>query len=270
MGTVRPPFQQVYHPLYDSSQPYELNRQRTAQDPSEMNLYGPTAQIYWEQWCSTEDTIFSESTNTTGPNLYPQAQQAPFHFAYGPDVSTEWASPSTEFTSAESPTESSASTQTDKRRHNMSQTTPRRTPTRRNPKPERIKEKPKIQGKGKAAAKAELSFTRPKELNEYIKQVHDRSRIASHKFRMKQREDAKRLDADTKEIERINSGLSNQVSELTAEVYDLRMKLLQHTDCNCHLIQKYIANEAHQYVQDWHNGKQIHATLPVYPYPQQN
>ncbi|KAF5978506.1 hypothetical protein FBULB1_6105 [Fusarium bulbicola] len=264
MGTIHPPFQQVYYPLYDSSQPYELNMQLMAQDPSDMNLYGPTAQTHWEQWCSTEDAILSESTNAAGPNLYPQAQQAYCHFTYGPDVSTQWASPSNEFTSVESPTENceicrdSTSTQTDKRRRNMSQTTAskalRRTPTRRNPKPEMTKE----------------SFTEPKELNEYDKQVNNRSRIASHKFRIKQREDAKRLDADMKEIECLNRDLWNQVSELKNQVYELKMKILQHTDCNCHLIQKYIANEANQYVQDLGDGKRTHMTPPVHPCPQKN
>jgi hypothetical protein len=40
------------------------------------------------------------------------------------------------------------------------------------------------------------------------------------------------------------------MSDLTLQVYQLKMRLLQHTDCNYRLIQDYIANEAYRNIQD--------------------
>jgi hypothetical protein len=51
-------------------------------------------------------------------------------------------------------------------------------------------------------------------------------------------------------MEQINRKLLSSLADLTQQVYELKMKLLQHTDCNCHLIQEYIANEANQYIHD--------------------
>jgi glutathione synthase/RimK-type ligase-like ATP-grasp enzyme len=52
-------------------------------------------------------------------------------------------------------------------------------------------------------------------------------------------------------MEQTNRKLSSSVSDLTQQVYELKMKLLQHTDCDCYLIQEYIANEANRYIRDF-------------------
>ena len=74
--------------------------------------------------------------------------------------------------------------------------------------------------------------------------------MASNKFRVKKREDARRLKADEEDMERTNRDLSSCVADLTLEVYQLKIRLLQHTDCDCSLIQSYIANEANRYIKD--------------------
>lgn len=86
--------------------------------------------------------------------------------------------------------------------------------------------------------------------DKYSRRVQERNRVASNKFRIKKREDAKRLKADEEDMERINRDLSSCVADLTLEVYQLKIRLLQHTDCSCSLIQSYIANEAQRYIQD--------------------
>ncbi|KAH7237902.1 hypothetical protein B0J15DRAFT_406180 [Fusarium solani] len=47
----------------------------------------------------------------------------------------------------------------------------------------------------------------------------------------------------------IHRDLSTCVADLTFEVYELKMQLLQHSGCNCTLIQNYLAHESQRYVQ---------------------
>jgi septin family protein len=88
------------------------------------------------------------------------------------------------------------------------------------------------------------------ELEDYSKKAQERNRVASNKFRVKKHEDAKKLRANEENMEQTNRKLSSSLANLTQQVYELKMKLLQHTDCNCHLIQEYIANETNQYIHD--------------------
>ncbi|KAF5532476.1 transcription factor atf21 [Fusarium mexicanum] len=301
MGTIYPPFQQQHHPPNDGSQPYDPNMQLMAQDPSGSNLYGTLPQSPWEQWWSPGNAAFAEAANMATPNAYAQEHQQHTQYAYDQDSPTQWVSnstsihsypvptPSTESTSVENATgdsesrRGSSSTQPDKRKRNASRSAapkaPKRASTRKTSKSETAAEKPmgrgKGKGKGKAAAKVQSTKTRSpspesEELDEHSKKVQERNRIASNKFRVKKREDAKKLRADEKDMERANRDLSSCVSELTMQVYELKMRLLQHTDCECHLIQNYIASEAHRYIQDLGEGKQNHATPPLCPYNQHN
>ncbi|KAH7140432.1 hypothetical protein B0J13DRAFT_64090 [Dactylonectria estremocensis] len=80
--------------------------------------------------------------------------------------------------------------------------------------------------------------------------IKERDRIASSKFRNKKREDALRLESEEQDMERINRTLSACAANLTREVYELKMKLLQHADCGCTLIQNYIINEAQNYIRE--------------------
>jgi hypothetical protein len=96
------------------------------------------------------------------------------------------------------------------------------------------------------------------ENDDYTKKVQDRNRIASNKFRAKKKEEERKLESEEEDMERINRDLSTCVTDLTLQVHDLKMKLLQHTDSDCALIQEYIANEAHRYIQDLRDERQPH------------
>ncbi|KAF5707596.1 hypothetical protein FMUND_11004 [Fusarium mundagurra] len=76
----------------------------------------------------------------------------------------------------------------------------------------------------------------------------ERNRIASSKFRTKKREDTLKVQSEEQDLERTNHDLSNCVANLNREVQELKMKLLQHTDCDCSLIHEYLAAEAQRYV----------------------
>ncbi|KAF4338774.1 transcription factor atf21 [Fusarium beomiforme] len=262
-----------------------------AQDPSSMDFYGTLSQEPWEQWWSPENAAFAKASNMAAPNIYAQEQPQDPPYAYDQDISMQWASPSTsmhsysvsflstESTSVEnaiSDSESrrgSSSTQADKRKRNATRSTlskaPRRPSTRKTTKPETVTKKPKARGKAEVAPKAQPTKTPSpepgEELDEYSRRVKERNRIASNKFRIKKREDAKKLRADEQDMQRANRDLLSGVSDLTMQVYELKMRLLQHTDCNCHLIQEYIASEVHRYIQDLGDGKQNHTTPPVPP-----
>nr|CEG04809.1 unnamed protein product [Fusarium clavum]CEG05832.1 unnamed protein product [Fusarium clavum] len=76
----------------------------------------------------------------------------------------------------------------------------------------------------------------------------ERNRIATSKFRTKKREHTLRVQLEEQELERTNHDLSIYVANLTREVQELKMKLLQHTGCDCSLIHEYLAAEAQRYV----------------------
>lgn len=154
----------------------------------------------------------------------------------------------------------------------------RRASTKKTSKTESIAttEKPKRGSKFKASAKqkqpeqeeyeqededAELD---PEEVyGTHNKTIQDRNRIASNKFRVKKREDMIKLRADEEDMERANRDLSNRVSDLTLQIYELKMRLLQHTDCDCSLIQEYIATEAQRYIEGLGDGKYPNSTPPI-------
>ncbi|KAH7113090.1 hypothetical protein EDB81DRAFT_670488 [Dactylonectria macrodidyma] len=76
----------------------------------------------------------------------------------------------------------------------------------------------------------------------------ERNRIAATKCRLRKREEASALASREQAMEDQNQYLSICFDQLTSEIYHLKTQLLQHTDCNCVLIQKYIANEARKSV----------------------
>lgn len=76
------------------------------------------------------------------------------------------------------------------------------------------------------------------------RRILERNRIAATKCRLRKRDEASALASREQAMEDQNRYLSTCFDSLTAEIYHLKTQLLQHTDCNCILIQKYIANEA--------------------------
>ncbi|KAH7119304.1 hypothetical protein EDB81DRAFT_815950 [Dactylonectria macrodidyma] len=92
--------------------------------------------------------------------------------------------------------------------------------------------------------------TPAQKVDDQYKLIQKRNRIASNKFRIKKREHASQLKSKEEELERRHRDLSGCVTDLRCEVYELKVRLLQHTNCSCVLIQDYIASEAKRYIQD--------------------
>ncbi|CAM1507434.1 Fc.00g070750.m01.CDS01 [Cosmosporella sp. VM-42] len=80
------------------------------------------------------------------------------------------------------------------------------------------------------------------------RRILERNRIAATKCRLRKRDEASALASREQAMEDQNRYLSTCFDSLTAEIYHLKTQLLRHTDCNCKLIQKYIANEAQKSV----------------------
>jgi hypothetical protein len=293
MTTVYPPFQQAaQQPLGDGTQPFDPDMNLIARDPTDMNLNDTLFQGHWKQWWSG-DAAFLESFNMAAPNVYAQQEQLQYGaYTYVRDTSMYWTSPTTSMDSYPLPSASSKATsidiatgdsesrlgssltQTDKRKRNTTRSTaskaPKRASTRKTTKSEAI-EKPKAcRSRSKPALQSQSARTPSPEPNKEVdkdsKKVKERNRITSNTYRFKKREAVKRLRAEEQDIERANRDLSSCVSDLMMQVYDLKMRLLQHTVCDCRLIQDYIANEAHQYSQALGDGKQTQATPSLYPH----
>ncbi|KAH7142260.1 hypothetical protein DER46DRAFT_113374 [Fusarium sp. MPI-SDFR-AT-0072] len=90
----------------------------------------------------------------------------------------------------------------------------------------------------------------------------EKNRIAAGKSRAKKREHMLRVQSEEQELERTNHDLSNCLANLTREVQELKMKLLQHTDCDCPLIHDYLAAEAQHYICGLSKQSQLEAISP--------
>lgn len=301
MGTVYPGLHQTaQHPLYEETLPYEAfppnaDVNLIAPDHSGLEFYGTLPQANWTQWLSPQDNLFPVPASMGVPMVSPHEQQYQ-SYGFSPDTATQWDSPSTSMHSYTQPSPStgspnlavstgdlnsrrgSASTPSDKQKRKRKATpstakSTRRASTKKTTKPEASSEKPKPKPRRKKTKPVVKPTKEPSPEEEEeeeepcvpSKRIQERNRVASNKFRVKKREDAKRLRVDEEDIERANRDLSVTVSDLTMQVYELKMKLLQHTDCECHLIQNYIANEAHRYIQDLGSGKEMQMTPPLPP-----
>lgn len=103
------------------------------------------------------------------------------------------------------------------------------------------KNEPKEPGKGRRKVELDEDDL-PKDPRR--RRILERNRIAATKCRLRKRDEASALASREQAMEDQNRYLSSCFDTLTAEIYHLKTQLLQHTDCNCVLIQKYIANEA--------------------------
>ncbi|KAL5603617.1 hypothetical protein FOVSG1_006367 [Fusarium oxysporum f. sp. vasinfectum] len=90
----------------------------------------------------------------------------------------------------------------------------------------------------------------------------ERNRTAASKSRVKKREYTLRVQSEEQELERTNHDLSICVASLTREVQELKMKLLQHNDCDCSLIHDYLAAEAQRYICGLSKQSQLEAISP--------
>ncbi|KAH7310440.1 hypothetical protein B0I35DRAFT_411957 [Stachybotrys elegans] len=94
---------------------------------------------------------------------------------------------------------------------------------------------------------------KPLPSNPRKRRVLERNRLAANKCRVRKRDHASALATREQEVEDQNRYLTNCFDSLMAEVYTLKNQLLRHTDCNCVLIQKYIAHEAKRAVRNMTN-----------------
>ncbi|KAK2684371.1 hypothetical protein QWA68_016788 [Fusarium oxysporum] len=76
-----------------------------------------------------------------------------------------------------------------------------------------------------------------------------RNRIAANKCRLRKRDEALALASREEAMEDQNRYLMMCFDSLKVEIYQLKTELLRHTECNCVLIQNYIANEAQKCVE---------------------
>ncbi|KAF5250394.1 hypothetical protein FANTH_4427 [Fusarium anthophilum] len=91
----------------------------------------------------------------------------------------------------------------------------------------------------------------------------ERNRIAAGKSRAKNREHRLRVQLQAQELEQTNHDLSDCVANLTREVQELKIKLLQHTDCDCTLIHDYLAAEAQRYICGLSKQSHLEAIPPA-------
>lgn len=80
------------------------------------------------------------------------------------------------------------------------------------------------------------------------RRILERNRIAATKCRLRKRDEASALASREQQMEDQNRYLASTFDSLTTEIYQLKTQLLRHTECNCVLIQRYIANEARKSV----------------------
>ncbi|KAF4981970.1 hypothetical protein FZEAL_2316 [Fusarium zealandicum] len=252
-----------------------------------MDPSGPFSTPSWQQWWPPVDHVLPGSSMLM-ENISPYAQNEPqFDYflrncatdntkyptaGFDPSQSQYYPEPSTSESTHESthPECSPISTTTSDRRASSSygekqkrkQITKDQTPAKASRRTSTRKRGSKVDVKNeiedeneraprRSQASVAATLASPdQEGDEFTRRLQERNRIASNKFRVRKREDAKRLRSDEEDMERINRDLSKCAADLTLQVYQLKMRLLQHTDCNCTLIQNYIANEANRYVKD--------------------
>lgn len=118
--------------------------------------------------------------------------------------------------------------------------------TAESPKPRKRGRKPKKQLKGQKGVEQQEELYDDNDLptDPHRRRVLERNRIAATKCRLRMRDGASALASREKAMEDQNRSLSAYFESLAAEAYFLKTELMRHTDCNCVLIQKYIAQKA--------------------------
>ncbi|KAH7182205.1 hypothetical protein DER46DRAFT_568781 [Fusarium sp. MPI-SDFR-AT-0072] len=115
-------------------------------------------------------------------------------------------------------------------------------PRKRGRKPKKQPKEQKVAGQQEALDDDDL----PKDPRR--RQVLERNRIAANKCRLRKRDEALALASREEAMEDQNRYLMMCFDSLKVEIYQLKTELLRHTECNCALIQNYIANEAQKCV----------------------
>ncbi|KAF5966132.1 hypothetical protein FBULB1_11834 [Fusarium bulbicola] len=74
--------------------------------------------------------------------------------------------------------------------------------------------------------------------------IRERNRNIARKYRDRKLHEAEALEAHRERLQEENAVLRDRCNDLKQEVLDLKNLLLQHTECNCTMIQAFIATEA--------------------------
>ncbi|KAL2201704.1 hypothetical protein CC79DRAFT_1326813 [Sarocladium strictum] len=81
-------------------------------------------------------------------------------------------------------------------------------------------------------------------LNPQQHQAMERNCAAAERYRRRKRDTAALLASTAKDLDQKHCQLSATAADLRETICLLKTKLLEHTDCNCVLIHRYIAHEA--------------------------
>ncbi|KAF9767722.1 hypothetical protein IL306_015071 [Fusarium sp. DS 682] len=116
-------------------------------------------------------------------------------------------------------------------------------------KPRKRSRKPKKQPKEQMVAGQQEELD-DEDLPKDVRQLRvlERNRIAANKCRLRKRDEALALTSREEAMKDRNRHLTTCLDSLNEEIYHLKTELLRHTECNCVLIQNYIANEAQKCV----------------------
>ncbi|QKD57391.2 uncharacterized protein FOBCDRAFT_241935 [Fusarium oxysporum Fo47] len=116
------------------------------------------------------------------------------------------------------------------------------------PKPRKRGRKPKKQPKGQKVARQQEGLGDGLPKHSRRRRTLERNRIMATKCRIRKRDEASALACREEAMKDQNRYLTACFDTLTDEIYHLKTQLLLHTNCNCVLIQNYIANEAQKCV----------------------
>ncbi|KAH7108958.1 hypothetical protein EDB81DRAFT_620959, partial [Dactylonectria macrodidyma] len=119
------------------------------------------------------------------------------------------------------------------------------------PKPRKRGRKPKVEPKESPKArrkqKGESNYDEDLPKDPRGRRILERNRIAATMCRLRKQDETSALASREQAMEDQNRYLLACFNQLTTVIYHLKTQLL-HTDCNCALIQKYIADEARKSV----------------------
>ncbi|KPM37237.1 hypothetical protein AK830_g9314 [Neonectria ditissima] len=143
-------------------------------------------------------------------------------------------------------------------------------------KPDKMSEMNSTDDKDKRSSKAgqidginypELAPDLPLQQPEPATTIQQRNRIASNKCRTKKKEDTEALQLKAENLERINGDLTKRRDKIMHDIWLMKMHLMQHNNCDCELIQKYISDAVKSLVFDKSEEPSLETGVPN-PQPQ--
>ncbi|KAH8646437.1 hypothetical protein BGZ61DRAFT_470021 [Ilyonectria robusta] len=245
----------------------------TTQEDSILDAFQTTQNPSWDPWWATDPSLFADSLGgqVTGPGVYGHDSFPPSDYASGDPLDysdpgskvnpvTEYSAPSL---ASEPLAPDASSVSSGNRRQSLAADEEPRKRKRRARQSTRsgacqdgdidtpeagTRQKSRRRSSSNLNSDSNGPDSPAQHGDGTSRRIKERNRVASNKFRVKKRADAKRLEVDEQDMDQINRDLTTCAADLTREVYELKMSLLQHTDCNCSLIQNYIANQAQRYI----------------------